>query len=176
MRRACRRRIGQAMGTPRTFVGSKDSITDHAKPVHRPRKTRPPTTQNPSNQNAPSPVYSHQDNESGYTPPENPVHGYVNWFQSPIITLRDEYFCFECVLYHGRYEKAQFRFSDEAWASIEPHVPGNRPVARRVEDRRVILGILHVLKVGFGRCDCPAEQGPSSTSLQSVQSLVAAWL
>ena len=84
------------------------------------------------------------------------------------------FFCFECVLYHGRYEKAQFRFSDEAWASIEPHLPGNQPVARRVEDRRVILGILHVLKVGFGWCDCPAEQGPSSTSLQSVQSLVTA--
>ena len=84
------------------------------------------------------------------------------------------FFCFECVLYHGRYEKAQFRFSDEAWALIEPHLPSNQPVARRVEDRRVILGIVHVLKVGFGWCDCPAEQGPSSTRLQSVQSLVAA--
>lgn len=56
-----------------------------------------------------------------------------------------------------------FLLSDEAWAAIEPHLPKNQPGARRVDDRRVISGILHVLKVGCRWCDCPAEYGPSTT-------------
>src|SRR5262245_21872193 len=39
-----------------------------------------------------------------------------------------------------------FWLSDEAWPQSEPHLPKNQPVARRVDDRRVISGILHVLK------------------------------
>ncbi len=38
--------------------------------------------------------------------------------------------------------------SDEAWAVIEPHLPKGRPGAHRVDDRRVISGILHVLRSG----------------------------
>ena len=53
--------------------------------------------------------------------------------------------------------------SDEAWVAIEPHLLKNQPGARRVDDRRVISGILHVLKVGCRWCDCPAAYGPSST-------------
>ncbi len=53
--------------------------------------------------------------------------------------------------------------SDEAWAAIELHLPKNQPGARRVDDRRVISGILHVLKVGSRWCDCPADYGPSTT-------------
>jgi transposase len=56
-----------------------------------------------------------------------------------------------------------FWLSDEAWSAIEPHLPKNQPGARRVDDRRVISGILHVLKVGCRWCDCPAEYGPSTT-------------
>ena len=56
-----------------------------------------------------------------------------------------------------------FWLSDEAWAAIEPHLPKNQPGARRVDDRRVISGILHVLKIGCRWCDCPAEYGPSTT-------------
>jgi transposase len=56
-----------------------------------------------------------------------------------------------------------FWLSDEAWGAIEPHLPKNQPGARRVDDRRVISGILHVLKVGCRWCDCPAEYGPSTT-------------
>ena len=58
---------------------------------------------------------------------------------------------------------ALFWLSDEAWAVIEPHLPRNQPGARRVDDRRVISGILHVLKVGCRWCDCPADYGPSTT-------------
>ena len=58
---------------------------------------------------------------------------------------------------------ALFWLSDEAWAAIEPHLPRNQPGARRVDDRRVISGILHVLKSGGRWCDCPADYGPSTT-------------
>jgi transposase len=56
-----------------------------------------------------------------------------------------------------------FWLSDEAWAAIEPHLPKNQPGARRVDDRRVISGILHVLKTGCRWKDCPAEYGPPTT-------------
>jgi len=56
-----------------------------------------------------------------------------------------------------------FWLSDEAWAAIEPHLPKNQPGARRVDDRRVISGILHVLKTGCRWRDCPAEYGPHTT-------------
>lgn len=58
---------------------------------------------------------------------------------------------------------ALFWLSDDAWAAIESHLPKNQPGARRVDDRRVISGILHVLKVGCRWCDCPAAYGPSTT-------------
>lgn len=58
---------------------------------------------------------------------------------------------------------ALFWLSDEAWEAINPHLPKNQPGARRVDDRRVISGILHVLKVGCRWCDCPVDYGPSTT-------------
>ena len=56
-----------------------------------------------------------------------------------------------------------FWLSDDAWAAIEPHLPKNQPGARRVDDRRVISGILHVLKSGCRWRDCPSEYGPRTT-------------
>lgn len=56
-----------------------------------------------------------------------------------------------------------FWLSDDAWAAIEPHLPANQPGARRVDDRRVISGILHVLKVGCRWRDVPAAYGPAKT-------------
>lgn len=56
-----------------------------------------------------------------------------------------------------------FWLSDEAWAAIEPHLPKNQPGARRVDDRRVISGIVHVLKTGCRWKDCPKEYGPPTT-------------
>ena len=58
---------------------------------------------------------------------------------------------------------ALFRLSDDQWAAVEPHLPSNQPGVRRVDDRRVISGILHVLKIGCRWQDCPAEYGPSTT-------------
>lgn len=56
-----------------------------------------------------------------------------------------------------------FWLSDTQWAVIEPHLPKNQPGARRVDDRRVISGIIHVLKSGCRWCDCPPEYGPATT-------------
>jgi len=56
-----------------------------------------------------------------------------------------------------------FWLSDDAWSAIEPHLPTNHPGARRVDDRRVVRGILHVLKTGCRWKDCPAEDGPPTT-------------
>jgi len=56
-----------------------------------------------------------------------------------------------------------FWLSDAQWVLIEPHIPRNQPGARRVDDRRVISGIIHVLKTGCRWCDCPPDYGPSTT-------------
>jgi len=56
-----------------------------------------------------------------------------------------------------------FWLSDRAWAAIEPLLPKNQPGARRVDDRRVISGIIHVLRVGCRWQDCPPEYGPPTT-------------
>lgn len=56
-----------------------------------------------------------------------------------------------------------FWFSDGEWAVIEPFMPRNQPGARRVDDRRVLSGIVHVLRSGCRWRDCPAEYGPPTT-------------
>jgi transposase len=56
-----------------------------------------------------------------------------------------------------------FWLDDEAWSAIEPHLPTNQPGGRRVDDRRVISGILHVLETGCRWRDCPGEYGPHTT-------------
>lgn len=53
--------------------------------------------------------------------------------------------------------------SDRAWAAIEPLLPRNQPGARRLDDRRVISGIIHVLRVGCRWQDCPPAYGPPAT-------------
>lgn len=58
---------------------------------------------------------------------------------------------------------SRFWLSDEAWAAIEPLLPKNQLGPRRVDDRRVISGIVHVLRIGCRWQDCPAEYGPSTT-------------
>ncbi len=53
--------------------------------------------------------------------------------------------------------------SDGEWARIEPHLPRGRRGAHRVDDRRVISGIVHMLRSGARWRDCPAEYGPYTT-------------
>ena len=45
---------------------------------------------------------------------------------------------------------------------IEPHLPADVR-GKAADDRRVISGIVHVLKSGCRWCDCPPEYGPPTT-------------
>lgn len=56
-----------------------------------------------------------------------------------------------------------FWLSDEQWAKIEPLLPTDVRGKPRVDDRRVLSGILHVLKSGCRWVDCPLEYGPHTT-------------
>ena len=53
--------------------------------------------------------------------------------------------------------------SDDQWQRIAPLLPTDVRGKERVDDRRVISGILHVLKSGCRWCDCPPEYGPHTT-------------
>ena len=53
--------------------------------------------------------------------------------------------------------------SDAEWARIEPLLPRGRKGAHRVDDRRVISGIVHMLRSGARWRDCPAVYGPYTT-------------
>ncbi|MGY4502575.1 transposase [Bradyrhizobium sp. GM24.11] len=53
--------------------------------------------------------------------------------------------------------------SDAEWKRIEPLLPRGRRVAHRVDDRRVISDIVHVLGCGARWRDCPEVYGPYTT-------------
>src|SRR5580658_2178494 len=56
-----------------------------------------------------------------------------------------------------------FWFSDEQWLKIEPLLPERRPGPKPRNNRRVLSGIMHVLKTGCRWQDCPPEYGPYTT-------------
>jgi len=53
--------------------------------------------------------------------------------------------------------------SEKEWARIEPLLPKRRRGAHRVDDRRIISGIVHMLRSGGRWRDCPALYGPYTT-------------
>src|SRR5271155_303826 len=57
----------------------------------------------------------------------------------------------------------EFWLDDRQWTVIEPRLPKNQSGAHRKDDRRIISGIIHVLKVGCRWQDCPAVYGPPTT-------------
>ena len=59
--------------------------------------------------------------------------------------------------------KALYWLSDAEWARIEPLMPRGRKGAHRVDDRRVISGIVHMLRSGARWRDCPSAYGPYTT-------------
>ncbi len=59
--------------------------------------------------------------------------------------------------------KQVYWLSDAEWSAIEPHLPKGRSGARRVDDRRVVSGIVHMLRSGARWRDCPPEYGPYTT-------------
>jgi transposase len=57
----------------------------------------------------------------------------------------------------------EYWLTDAAFAAIEPLLPTVYSGARRKDDRRIISGIVHVLRSGCRWQDCPAIYGPSTT-------------
>lgn len=53
-----------------------------------------------------------------------------------------------------------FWLSDAQWAVIEPHIPKVYTGERRVDDRRVISGIVHRLREGCRWRALPDVYGP----------------
>ena len=56
-----------------------------------------------------------------------------------------------------------FWLSDAQFAKIEPFLPRDTRGVPRVDDRRVISGIIHVLKSGCRWIDTPPEYGHRKT-------------
>ena len=56
-----------------------------------------------------------------------------------------------------------FWLSDEQWTRMKPYLPTDVRGVERVDDRRVISGIVHVLRSGCRWRDCPTEYGPHTT-------------
>lgn len=56
-----------------------------------------------------------------------------------------------------------FWFSDAQWARIEPLLPNDVRGKKRVDDRRVLSGIVHALRCGGRWTDCAGVYGPKKT-------------
>jgi transposase len=56
-----------------------------------------------------------------------------------------------------------FWFSDAQWSRIEPLLPTDVRGMKRVDDRRVLSGIVHALKCGGRWADCADVYGPKKT-------------
>lgn len=57
-----------------------------------------------------------------------------------------------------------FWFSDAQWARVQPLLPRDMPEMPRVDDGRVLSGIVHALKSGGRWGDCPEHvYGPKKT-------------
>jgi len=61
-----------------------------------------------------------------------------------------------------------FWLSDAEWSRIAPLLPRGRKGAHRVDDRRVLSGIVHMLQSGARWRDCPAAYGPYTTIYKSI--------
>jgi transposase len=57
----------------------------------------------------------------------------------------------------------QFWLTDDQFSKIERYLPTDTRGKTRVDDRRVISGIIHVLKSGGRWVDAPPEYGPKKT-------------
>jgi len=57
----------------------------------------------------------------------------------------------------------EYWLGEKAWAAIDPLLPKVYAGARRQDDRRIISGIIHVLRSGCRWMDCPAVYGPHTT-------------
>ena len=60
-------------------------------------------------------------------------------------------------------DRDYFWLADDQFAGLEPHLPTDTRGKPRVDDRRVISGIIHVLISGARWKDAPAIYGPRKT-------------
>jgi len=60
-------------------------------------------------------------------------------------------------------DRDYFWLEDEQFARLAPHLPMDTRGKPRVDDRRVISGIVHVLKSGGRWVDAPPVYGPKKT-------------
>ena len=60
-------------------------------------------------------------------------------------------------------DRDHFWLTDAQFAQIAPHLPTDTRGKPRVDDRRVISGIVHVLKSGGRWVDAPGVYGPRKT-------------
>ena len=65
----------------------------------------------------------------------------------------------------------QFWLTEAQFSKIEPYLPTDTRGKARVDDRRVISGIVHVLKSGGRWVDAPPEYGPKEDALQSLRAM-----
>ena len=63
----------------------------------------------------------------------------------------------------SRVNQDRFWLTDTQFSKIERHLPTDTRGKARVDDRRVISGIVHVLKSGGRWIDAPSEYGPKKT-------------
>jgi transposase len=63
----------------------------------------------------------------------------------------------------------QFWLTDEQFAKLKPHLPTDTRGKPRVDDRRVISGIIHVIRSGGRWVDAPAAYGPRKTLYNRFQ-------
>ena len=56
-----------------------------------------------------------------------------------------------------------FWLNDEQWQRLAPLLPNKSRGVKRVDDRRVISGIVHVLRSGGRWIDAPGSYGPRKT-------------
>lgn len=62
-----------------------------------------------------------------------------------------------------------FWLTDEQFAKLRPHLPIDTRGKPRVDDRRVISGIIHVIKSGGRWVDAPSVYGPRKTLYNRFQ-------
>jgi transposase len=56
-----------------------------------------------------------------------------------------------------------FYLSDAQWEAIKPHLPPDKGRKPRLDDRRIVSGIIHVLQSGCRWRDAPTEYGYPTT-------------
>ncbi len=70
-------------------------------------------------------------------------------------------------------DRDYFWIDEEQFARLEPLLPNDTRGVPRVDDRRVISGIVHVLKSGGRWADAPDVYGPRKTLYNRIVRLAA---